>query len=130
MEGTIGPMLWFVETPDGLIQVASPIPDNDTRNYTKNLAEAMSSYFQERNATRYVVVAECWTHYPHEKNESIMIRAEDGCQRISARREIVRPTGRKPYLTYLDYIDFSPATNATDPEYWTSITTGNLKVSV
>jgi hypothetical protein len=63
----------------------------------------MRQFFQANNATRYVMVAECWAG-DDQRKEMVSILGEDGCQSVVAIREIVRPPfGRKPYLTKPEY---------------------------
>jgi hypothetical protein len=98
-EGDLWPPLWFVETPERMILVGTPIPD---REYKPKLAEAMTAYFQDVNARRYVAVAPVWMHDPDcsgprncqcDRKEAIHIVAYDGKQTMQAHCDIVRPRG-------------------------------------
>jgi hypothetical protein len=122
-EGRID-MLWFVETPKGIIKVCSPISADpaEVDKVKDGIADVMHSFFQEHDATRYAYAAECWTvgsdpdpyanydtlaDHP-QREELVLIHAEDGCEKVFAMSEIVRPTGREPYLTEFT-VDHAPA---------------------
>jgi hypothetical protein len=110
-------MIWFVETPKGIIRVASPVPAVDDPadgfKVKDGIAQVMRSFLREHDATRYAFAAESWTvrcdpdpYASHatledhpQRGEVVWRYAEDGRETVYAVSDIVRPTDRNPYLT-------------------------------
>jgi hypothetical protein len=110
--GELPDMLWLVDAADEMGLHIMVIPSIEEQREV--MPVALRRYFAEHGVTRYVSALDCWyTEYPNEggvplmvkkpsldplRKEAVVICAEDKTRRLTAVREIVRPTDGKPYL--------------------------------
>jgi hypothetical protein len=109
---------WLAETAVGQQQtIVTPMvfpPGVPADEAKRMLAKKMREHFKEHNVVRYAHAAEAWKGHdswpgrPSEdpqRQELVVISADDGCECLIASRDIVRPQGGKPYLTKLSDIE-------------------------
>jgi hypothetical protein len=97
---------WLTETATGEQQtIMTPIviPEGVSEAEAKQvLAAKMRKHFKENNVARYACAFEAWMEHP-QRQEIVLLDADDGCETLVAKRDIIR-TGGKPYLAKLSEI--------------------------
>jgi hypothetical protein len=125
-------MFWLAENAVGeQVNILTPVivPDGTSPSEHKDrLVAKVRELFREKEIVRYARASECWTLNTEKSGiehdqfdaymrqhgtlanhldrvEMVMIEAVDGRELIYATREIIRPSGRKPYLGKLSAIE-------------------------
>jgi hypothetical protein len=105
-------MFWLVDTPLGqkYVEVSPCRKDSDKDRISAELRR----FFKEQNVFRYAMAMECWVSENSDniapeddpnRQERVMITADDECKKLFALREIIRPAHGKPYRGKLGKID-------------------------
>jgi hypothetical protein len=129
--GEIDPM-WLIETAGGeqrLIVTPIVVPDGlAAHKYKDQLSAKMRETFREMDVVRYAVAMECWASpglkevtqeeaqqryaalgytlaNAPDRQELMLVEAEDEKEFLTAMREVVRPSRGKPYLGKLGAIE-------------------------
>jgi len=111
------PMTWLVDIPIGQQTIETPVffTEENKDEIKDQLNEGMRELFTKIGVSRYVVAFEAW-YWDSEasyrdfcehryQQEMVAIYAEDECECLVAKHEIIRPEHAKPYLGKLEIIE-------------------------